>query len=574
VDAQGRGGAGDVDPADQWVFNPETGGYELRLTGDEQPGRPGGDTARHTPPRQRRAPSTEGGDRRPPSAGDRPLPAQRDRRAPRGRRKAAKRKGGRARRVLMWTGGSLAMLLIVGCAGAWYLYQRLNGNLTTVDTGITNEYGDGDPVNLLFIGTDDRTGEGNTEYGNQGDSGRADTTILMHFSADREHATGLSIPRDLVTDIPDCEVKQEDGSTTVIPGSENVRFNESLNVDGRDIGCVQRTVQELTGVEINHVIMADFNAVKELSTAVGGVEVCLEEPINDPKSHLNLPAGRQRIEGEDALAFVRTRYSVGNGGDLDRIQLQQQFLSSMAREITQGGILSSPTRMWDLADIATSSLTVDSGIGTVRKLYDLARDLGRVPMSDMNFVTLPVVDNPDDPEGTHVTVVVDPARAEPVLRMIQEDVSPEEAEQARESEDAANGEGGATEQAEAVPASEVRVDVYNGGSVVGAAQQTLEWLQNQEGMTLATNAGNAAEPQETTTLEFGADQAGQAATLAEIMGLPDSALKQQEGNAGDTPMVLVLGDDFRGAGQPIEVAPELPEDVDSIQADDESVCAS
>ncbi|WP_324612820.1 LCP family protein [Streptomyces specialis] len=519
------------------------------------------------------------------------MPGQRDRRGPppsrRKGRNAKSATGGRGanggkrrsrtKKALMWTGGSLAMLLIVGCAGAWWAYNRLNGNINKVDVGIENNFQSDEPVNILFIGTDTRTGSGNDSYGGEASEG-ADTTILMHFSEDRTHATGLSIPRDLITDIPDCEVTLEDGSKEIIPGSEDVRFNQSMGVDGRDPGCVWRTVQEMTGVEINHFMMADFNAVKDLSSAVGGVPICLAEPIDDPKSGLQLDAGRHEVEGEEALAFVRTRHSVGTGSDLSRIELQQQFVASMARQITEGGILSSPTRLWDLADTATRSLTVDTGIGSIDQLRNLAEDLGQVPMSDMNFVTLPVLDNPAEPEGAKATVVIDEARAEPIFRMLREDVSMTDSGEAEGSGDSGGSgdeeAGGGADEPEPVPAAEVRVDVFNGGNVIGAAQETLDWLQNAQGVPLATNAGNAPETQEETTLEYGPDQAGQAATLAEMMGLPDSALKEQSADAGDAPMVLVLGDDFRGAGEPIEVPAELPEDVNSITADDEDVCAS
>ncbi|UED85997.1 LCP family protein [Streptomyces profundus] len=584
MDAQGRGGADGVDPADQWVFNPDTGNYELRLTGGQrtrdagQPGRrraasEDGPAPRNAPPRQRSAPSTEGEDASPPSAGDHPLPGQRDRRAQRGSRRKgkepkgrAKKKRGRGKKVLMWTGGSLAFLLVVGAAGAWWVINRLNNNITKYDVGIENDFRSDEPVNLLFIGTDTRTGAGNEAYGGDASEG-ADTTILMHFSEDRTHATGLSIPRDLIVDIPECEVRGEDGTTQVIPPSEGVRFNTSMGTDGRDPGCVWRTVEELTGVSINHFMMADFNAVKDLSGAVGGVPICINEPIDDPKSGLRLDAGEHTLEGEDALAFVRTRYSVGTGSDLSRIELQQQFVASMARQITEGGMLTDPGKLWDLADTATRSLSVDTGIGSIQKLRDLASTLGGVPMSDLNFVTLPVVDNPDEPEDARATVVLDEGRAAPLLEMIRQDISPQE----REEEEAAGEE---SETVEAAPPGEVRVDVYNGGGVIGAAQETLDWLQNVQGVPLSTNVGNAPSPQETTTLEYGPDQAGQAATLAEMMGLPGDALQEQPAEAGDQPMVLILGDDFRGAGQPIEITPEMPDDVDSITADDEPDCAA
>ncbi|WP_333909835.1 LCP family protein [Streptomyces sp. ACA25] len=472
--------------------------------------------------------------------------------------------------MLLWTGGSFALVLLLIGATAWYALDRLNGNLDKVAVPYDNPATSGAPVNLLFIGTDQRLGAGNEGYGDAESAGHADTTVLLHFSADRSHATALSIPRDLIVDIPDCETQQKDGSVLTVPGATGVRFNESYGVNGRDPGCTWSTVEQLTGLEINHFMLADFNAVKDLSTAVGGVEVCVAKDIDDRKSHLQLAAGRHVIEGEQALAFVRTRDSVGHGSDLSRIELQQQFLGSMARSLKSGDTLTSPTKLWDLAEAATNALTVDTGIGDIRKLSDLARDLSQVPVPDISFVMLPVLDNPD--ETVRATVVLDEANALPLFRMLQEgkSLTGPGAEQAADTDDGKNG----GKKPEPAPAAEVRVDVYNGGTKIGAAQETLTWLQTSHGMHLASNAGNAAESQATTVLEFGADQSGQAATLKKLMGLPDNALQEQAFDAGETPMKLVLGDDFRAAGKPIEIPAEKPQDLQAVTADDEDVCAS
>ncbi|MBR7679179.1 LCP family protein, partial [Streptomyces daliensis] len=97
--------------------------------------------------------------------------------------------------------------------------------------------------NILVLGTDKRTGSGNDGYGDAGSVGHADTTILLHVSKDRTNATALSIPRDLIVDIPDCPTKLEDGTEKVIPGLQGARFNRSLGEGGRDPGCTMRTVE-------------------------------------------------------------------------------------------------------------------------------------------------------------------------------------------------------------------------------------------------------------------------------------------------------------------------------------------
>ncbi|MFI1101187.1 LCP family protein [Streptomyces melanogenes] len=569
MDAQSRGRAEEVDPADQWVLNPQTGNYELRLN----PSGPQSSPSAGTPPRRTTAPGRGGPSRR-------DVPGQRDNRragnaqetpptAP-GRRKR-KPKASRKKKALMWTGGVLGFVLIAGSTGAYLLYQHFNNNLNTVDVGDAGSKhatSDG-PVNILIIGTDKRTGKGNEGYGDKGSEGHADTNILFHVSKDRSNATALSIPRDLVTNIPECPTKQKDGTTKTVRSEANVRFNTSLGQDGRDPGCTMRTVKALTGLSVDHFMMADFNAVKELSTAVGGVQVCLTKPVNDPKSHLKLPAGKSTIKGEQALAFVRTRHSFGNESDLDRIKQQQQFLSSMMRKMKSDSTLSSPTKMYGLANAATKALTVDSGIGSIKKLTSLAQDLSKVDLKNVTFATVPVIDNPADGK-VHKTVVIDPVKAPQVFSMMRSDVSFTEVKK-KESE--AKDAQAALLKGTRAQASAVRVQVLNGGAVAGSASQTLLWLQNTKGVLKSDNGGNAPAKLANTTLAYAPNQADQARKLADLMGLPASALKPGTQDAvGRTPMVLTLGADFKGAGIPIAAPAKAPEGIQKVEAD-KSVCA-
>jgi LCP family protein required for cell wall assembly len=479
------------------------------------------------------------------------------------------RSGGRGRRkhdpslsrkqkVLRWSAGTLGFIVVVGGTVGYFLYDHFNGNIDKVDVGITNEAVTDGPVNILVIGTDSREGKGNSGYGDPASVGHADTTFLFHVSEDRTNATALSIPRDMVTDIPNCPTKQKDGSSQSIPGQQGVRFNTSLGQAGRDPGCTWRTVEKMTGLKVNHFMMADFNAVKQLTTAVGGVEVCTAKDINDPKSHLNLTAGKHVVKGEKALAFVRTRHSVGFGSDLDRIKLQQQFLSSMIRKMKSAGTLTNPSKLFDLANAATKALTVDTGIGSVKKLADLAKDLQRVEPKNITFATVPVVDNPEDP----ATVILDEAKSQPLFKMVQADKSLSKTKK---------GSKGGGPSKEKVPASQVRVDVFNGGGPVGAAQETVDWMQNQKGVGLSTNAGNAASQLTKTRLEFAPEQAGQAATVAEMMGLPKSALKENP-SVGKS-MELTLGKDFTQAGEPVAAPEKAPDGVQNVKADDKKICA-
>lgn len=583
MDAQGRGRADDIDPADQWVLNPSTGEYELRLT----PSAP-----QSAVPRPRRATPAAAGARaaaggtsaRSASAGTDTreipdtLPGPRRRRGTpeedplpgrRGGRGKTKPKKSTGKRILVWTGGTLAFVL-VGVTGAAYLYyQHLNNNIQKIsdDGASTGGFSKDRAINLLVIGTDKRTGAGNGSYGDKDSVGHADTTILLHVSKDRTNATAMSIPRDMIVDVPDCLTTQEDGSKKNITGTPNVRFNTSLGQYGRTPSCTMRTVEELTGIKSDHFMVADFNAVKTLSTAIGGVEVCLEKDIKDSKSKLDLTAGKHTIEGEEALAFLRTRYSVGLGSDLSRIELQQQFLSSMIRQMKSKDTLTDPTKVLDLAEAATSALSVDSKISDIKVLASLGQEVGKVKTKNITFTTVPVVDNTDG-----ATVLPTPGKAEQLFETIRNDVSLTEVRKQQKEKEAAKLKGSRAD------ASEVRVSVYNGGAKAGSAQATLNWLQNDVGVTKSSQLGNADKTLTKTTLAYDPDQADQARKLADLMGLSASALKPGKGNSetnsqGLPSMVLTLGEDFKGAGVPLSGGSAADLDVQKNTADKEK-CAS
>ncbi|MFG2120448.1 LCP family protein [Streptomyces sp. NPDC048710] len=584
MDAQGRGRADNIDPADQWVLNPNTGEYELRLSASAPqssvpgPRRPnsrdsggagrdrgdaaGGRTREMHEVRGAEVPGPRSGRRR--GAEPEPPPTRR------GRRPVKKKS--RAKKVLAWTAGGTAFVLVaVGTAGYLYL-KHLEGNVTTTDVGdaAKDGFSKDDAFNILIIGTDKRTGKGNEGYGDSGSVGHADTNILLHVAKDRTNATALSIPRDLIVDVPDCETTQADDTKKVIPGSDGVRFNTSLGQEGRDPGCTMRTVKAVTGIEPDHFMMVDFNAVKTLTTAVGGVDVCLKHAVKDKQSHLDLPAGPSKIAGEQALAFVRTRHSWGNQGDLDRIKVQQQFMASLMRKMSSSDTLTSPTKIVKLAEAATNALTVDKGIGKVSTLKDVALELKKVPPKNISFMTVPVVDNPA--EKVHATVVVDNTRAPEVFDAIRNDVSFTEV---KKRQKAAKDAAAARLKGSKSQPSEVRVRVLNGGAEAGSAQETLQWLQTEKGVLKSENAGNAPAELSRTTLEYAPDQAPQARELAALMGLSGSALKPGKSvtnSQGLPAMTLTLGKDFKGAGVSL-TAPTKAPSVDKSTAD-KVQCAS
>ncbi|MFP1660217.1 LCP family protein [Streptomyces cavourensis] len=297
----------------------------------------------------------------------------------------------RKRPWLRWAALGASFLVLVSAGAGWWLYNKLDGNITT-DTGAAAElkvYEKERPdqvvmdaQNILLIGSDSRAGD-NSKYGrDDGGSQRSDTTILLHLAADRKSATAVSLPRDLMVEIPACRTG-DDKETRERLG----QFNSAFELGGT--ACTIRTVERLTGIRIDHHMVVDFNGFKDMVDAVDGVEICLKEPINDKDAHLELPAGRQTLNGEEALGYVRARKTLGDGSDTERMERQQRFLGALVNKMQSNGVLLNPTRLYPVLDAATKSLTTDPGLDSLRDLYDLVRSMRDVPTDQVQFLTVP-----------------------------------------------------------------------------------------------------------------------------------------------------------------------------------------
>ncbi|MER7467546.1 LCP family protein [Streptomyces sp. NPDC097981] len=297
----------------------------------------------------------------------------------------------RRRRLLRWIGLGLVLLVLAGAVTGWWLYRKLDGNITE-DTSAEAElerYERERPTqsaagsqNILLIGSDSRSGKENARYGQDRGTERSDTAILLHLPADRGSATAVSIPRDLMARIPACLTA--DGSRTT---ERLAQFNWAFQWGGA--ACTIRTVEKLTGIRIDHHMVVDFGGFKRMVDAIGGVEICLKQPVNDPEAKLKLPAGRQTLRGEQALGFVRARYSLGGGSDTERMERQQQFLGSLVKKVQSDGVLLNPGRLYPLLDAATSSVTTDPGLASLRDLYELVRGIRDIPTEQVKFLTVP-----------------------------------------------------------------------------------------------------------------------------------------------------------------------------------------
>jgi LCP family protein required for cell wall assembly len=305
-------------------------------------------------------------------------------------------------RVLRIVAISVAMVLVVVLAGGYLVYRHLNRNITSLDvtpalgtdrpTEVPQRKSAPDkPLNVLLLGSDTRKGQGKAIGGET--PGLSDTAILMHLSADRKLAYGVSLPRDAMVQRPACARKDGNGTD---PGGLS-QFNAAFAVGGP--ACTIKTVEKLTHVRVNHFVVIDFKGFKKMVDALGGVEVCVPREVNDTTGHITLPAGTYTVRGERALDYVRVRHDIGTAenGDIGRMKRQQAFLASMTNKAVSAGTLVNPVRLYKFLDAATKSLTTDPGLASLRHLAGLAQSFKGIGLDHIQFLTVPFESYPPDP---------------------------------------------------------------------------------------------------------------------------------------------------------------------------------
>ncbi|GAA2440403.1 LCP family protein [Streptomyces glaucus] len=448
------------------------------------------------------------------------------RRAPAG---AGKVRLTRRGRILVWSAGVCAALVLgVAGVGAW-VYQDLDGNIQGAD--VHDGLGGDRPVNLspgskniLVVGSDSRDGD-NARYGGDLTTMQSDTLMVVHVPADRKWATVVSFPRDSWVGIPACD--KGDGTTSE---PHHFKINQAFAIGGTGGGiaeaaaCTIKTIEANTGLRIDHFVSLDFQGFKGMVDALDGVEVCPEEAIHDDKARLDLEAGCQTVRGEDALGYVRARYNVGNGSDTGRIGRQQEFMQALAEKAQSK--LASPNALYGFLESATESLTTDKDLAGIRPLYGLASDLKGVPRDRLTFLTVPNYPREADVPADKANVMWQYPQAADLFAALAKD---EEVDAERLRADAEDP----------VYASSVRVRVLNGTGVPGRAAAVAEKLR-AAGFTVV-GTGNAPETARTTTVGHPQGLREEAEVLASR--LPGVRARQDTGAAAGV-VTLVVGTDL------------------------------
>jgi LCP family protein required for cell wall assembly len=299
----------------------------------------------------------------------------------------------RVRKVVLWTAVGLVLVLAAGVASAYGYYHSLRSGMVQHDLGAVLDEEDrperlSDAVNILFIGSDGYE-EGSTAYSQEFEGERSDSIMLAHISPDRRVSV-ISFPRDSLVQLPECDPYARTEGT---PGYFGM-INAAMYHGGPP--CVVRTIESLTDIRVDHFVHLSFMSFRDVVDAIGGVRMCIPEPMSDRRSHLDIDAGDQVLDGDQALSFVRARYEIGDGGDIGRIDRQQMFLGALADQVTSSDVLTSPSKLNGILEAVAQHSATDQEL-TLNKMLTVAVTLTDVDLSDIEFHTVPWYQAPYDP---------------------------------------------------------------------------------------------------------------------------------------------------------------------------------
>jgi LCP family protein required for cell wall assembly len=321
----------------------------------------------------------------------------------------------RRRRWLYVLGGFLVAVLAVGATGAVAVRQVISGydhniqrfgdpfaaiprtDRATPDAAATGS------MNILLLGSDSRIDAGNPQQWSYG-AQRTDAIMVVHVQADRKAAYVVSIPRD---------------SWVTIPGHGKAKINAAFSWGGPSL--MIRTVESVTGVPIDHVVVADFTGFKTLTDQLGGVDITIPQATSDERH--TWTAGVHHMDGEEALDYVRQRHNLPNG-DFDRVRRQQNWIRAVLRKLGSTGTLLNPLALNTQLTTLSKSVATDSGFD-MDKIGALATSLAGLGQGDLRFLTVPTKGTGWSPDHTQSIVLLDDAKSSPLWQSVRKDAMPD-----------------------------------------------------------------------------------------------------------------------------------------------------
>lgn len=462
-----------------------------------------------------------------------------------------------------------AAALVVSGVG-YFTVGKLDSQLSASELNIgkkqrndDNEALDG-AVDILLVGSDSRTdAQGNPlspdelarlNAGEADGEINTDTMMVIRVPEDGSRATAVSIPRDTYVHTDDYGNMKINGVYGAHAGAKREELLDDGEAEGPELEQqVARAGQEglidaiadLTGVEVDHFAQVGLLGFVLLTDAVGGVDVCLNAPVNEPLSGANFPAGEQTLDGTQALSFVRQRHDLPRG-DLDRIVRQQAYMASLVQRILSAGTLTNPSKLRDLSNAAERSVTLDRGWDVVR----FAQQMSGLGGGNVTFTTIPVTSVNGVGDYGESIITVDPPQ---VHRFMETVVEPQD-----EAQDDGTGEDSAASESAGTAEGFENYSLYvlNAGAGTGQAGAVGDYLTD-EGMNVA-DVSNAMDGVYWESQIVTADPADPAAQqLAERLGnVPVTA----NANVEPGSLIVVIAADYAG---PAMLSPEEREEVPS-----------
>ncbi|MGW4481893.1 LCP family protein [Rhodococcus triatomae] len=435
---------------------------------------------------------------------------------------------------------AVAVVVLVVTGFAWRSVDALESNLATARLGLGGMK-DG-ALDLLLVGTDSRTdAHGNPLSQQELESLRAgeaeadntDTIVLVRIPSNGESATAISIPRDSYVKVPGIGMSKINGAfgatkltekqKLIDEGVDDASADEQATQAGRE--ALIETVANLTGVTVDHYAEIGLLGFVLLTNAVGGVDVCLNDAVDEPLSGANFPAGEQTLDGSEALSFVRQRHGLPRG-DLDRIVRQQVFMASLAHEVLSARTLSNPGKLGQLTSAVQRSVVLDEDwdvIGFAKELQNLAG-------GSVQFQTIPVVDINAMTDYGESIVQVDPTAVRSFVSSL--------------ADGDGDGDSDESDVAPTVDPTTVTVDVANDSGISGLAGRVSDALATKGYVpgTVGNNAGDTVTESEVHAADPDSESAKSvAAALGDLPVVQDSTV------ASDT-VLVVLASGYAGPG--------------------------
>jgi len=434
---------------------------------------------------------------------------------------------------------AVALAIVVGTGVAWGKIRSFESGINHFSSVALGEGGEDGAIDVLLVGLDSRTDAHGNPLSEEelatlraGDdvSTNTDTIILVRIPNNGKSATAISIPRDSYVEAPGVgkmkingvygSVKEEKRIKLVESGVSDAEADKQSTEAGRE--ALIKTVANLTGVTVDHYAEIGLLGFALITDALGGVNVCLKEAVYEPLSGADFPAGWQKLDGPQALSFVRQRHDLPRG-DLDRVTRQQAVMASLAHEVISSKTLSSPATLNRLQDVVDRSVVLSEGWDVM----EFVEQLQKLAAGSVAFATIPILEEAGwSDDGMQSVVRVDPSQVKEWVAGLLHDQDE-----------------GKTEQLAYTP-GKTTVDVVNDSDVNGLAAAVSQVLTNKGFATGNVGNNDAGHVTGSQVQAAKADDLGAQAVSKELGGLP----VVENASVAPGSARVVLASDYTGPG--------------------------